>query len=178
MGDSVYPVVQIQIQAQIGGFPECRVMVAQGIELLSAEEQGSALPEIEYGSEASVVLTLSSEEGESTDYVLIYGKILLTATDLALTGESMAMHRTLKIACAAEFADALSPGTLYFAAEAPGSVSTITKALLIVSEVCLGSLPSIRISRREMECRKRIWRSIPRRCWIISARINRRFRLK
>ena len=24
MGDSVYPVVQIQIQAQIGGFPECR----------------------------------------------------------------------------------------------------------------------------------------------------------
>lgn len=128
MGDSVYPVVQIQIQAQIGGFPECRVMVAQGIELLSAEEQGSALPEIEYGSEASVVLTLSSEEGESTDYVLIYGKILLTATDLALTGESMAMHRTLKIACAAEFADALSPGTLYFAAEAPGSVSTITKS--------------------------------------------------
>ena len=128
LGDAVFPVVQIQLHAQVGGFPECRVMVAQGIDLLSAEEGGMSLSDIEYGAEASVVLTLSSEEGEQTEYVLIYGKILLTASDLTLTGESMAMHRTLKIACAAEFTDAISPGTLYFAAEAPGSVSTITRS--------------------------------------------------
>lgn len=128
IGDGTYPVVQLQMHAQIGGFPECRVVIAQGIRLLSDNNGGSALSDIEYGAAASVTLNLSSETGESTTYTLMSGKILLTAADLSLTGESMAMHRTLKIACAAEFADAISPGTLYFAAEAPGSVSTITKS--------------------------------------------------
>lgn len=127
----VYPVKVINLEASVGVFPVCTVIIMQGIELLTGRPANPA--EAPLGSDVKVEIVLQSssptQSGLTTiTRTLMGGKLGATNTSFNVGPSGLQTQFPYQIQTEAAFLDSIPLGDMYFVSEADGSPTNIVKS--------------------------------------------------